>query len=82
MKTFDYAGKTWRYDKKTIFIIETGRYHNSYKFHTRFPHDMLQEAIQTYEEMNISDHYKKRLVMAKDDTRTKITHQTSKGVRK
>lgn len=78
MKTFDYAGKTWRYDEKTIFQLEIGRYHNSYHHRQSFPHDMLENAIEEYEQMNVSDGYKKRLSMIANNTKIHIIHHTSK----
>jgi len=80
MKTFDYAGKSWEYDDCTLFIVEMGRYHNSYSYSQQFM--KWKQAIETYEAMNVSDGYKKRLSIVRNGVKTKITHKTSKGVPK
>jgi hypothetical protein len=76
MNTFDYGGLTWEYDGNTVFLLELGRYQNTYKKSREFQDVM--EAIAFYESMNVSLGRKKRLVRLKDGTRTTIARQTSR----
>ena len=76
MKTFDYAGKTWEYHDCCLFLFEIGRYANVYKTHRKF--DEPFAAISAYENFNVSDGYKKRLVRVKNGIKTTIAHQTTR----
>lgn len=78
MKTFDYAGRTWKYDEATFFVVEVGRYKNAYQCDQQFPSWMLENAIEAYEERHVSDGYKRRLVMINEGNKKVIARMTSK----
>jgi hypothetical protein len=74
--SFHFNGKTWFYDNETEFLIEIGRYLNSYQNHKKF--NNIDDAIKYYNAYLISDGYKKRLSMVTNDKKTIIAYQLTK----
>ena len=76
MKSFFYNGRTFEYDDETYFILQTGRYKNSYITKGIYGSN-LSNAIEHYESFRIANGYKKRLAMQNGINITVIAREIS-----
>lgn len=70
MKTFNFNGRSYDYDDDTIFYLQLGRYDNAYTTIKKFTNVCCDDnfsphtfAIAAYQKHEVSNGYKKRLVM-------------------
>jgi hypothetical protein len=76
MKTFEFNGRTFECDHRTIFYLEIGRYENAYVVAKTFAD--VPDALIAYDHYKVSNGFKKRLVMSNDGKKTVLGKVISK----